>query len=230
MALMREDRIETAAEEFLCHNRLGLTLGALCPEPAAKLAELPKEGVVNELKRLAECPDPGRRLHLFLMFNDQRRHMAEHFENIDVKRIELQLPFFDARFLAVILSLPIDSCLYHRFYLEWLGKFPPAITSVPWQAYPGHLPCPIPSPPGVRLQWDAETGDAAKRLRRDDVRRYWSLARAAGRVSDGLINRRKLIGAVLLTYFGIQDYSYALQFASSVLRYANQCQHIDGGK
>lgn len=223
MALMREGKTETAAEQFLCHNRLGLTLGALHPEAAARLAELPKAGIVAELERLAECPDPGRRMHLFLMFNDQRRHMAEHFENIDMKRIELQLPFFDARFMAVILSLPIDRCLYHRFYLEWLGQFSPAVTSVPWQAYPGHLPCPIPAPPGVRLQWDAETGDAAKRLRREEVRRYWSLARGGGRASDGLINRRKMFAAVLLTYFGIQDYSYALQFASSVLRYANQC-------
>lgn len=230
MILMREGKTEAAAEQFLCHNRLGLTLGALHPGEAARLAELPKAGIVAELERLAECPDPGRRMHLFLMLNDQRRHMAEHFENIDIKRIELQLPFFDARFMAVILSLPIDSCLYHRFYLEWLGQFSPAVTSVPWQAYPGHLPCPIPSPPSVRLQWDAETGDAAKRLRREDVRRYWSLSRAAGRVSDGLINRKKLIGAVLLTYFGIQDYSYALQFASSVLRFANQCQDIDGRK
>lgn len=230
MVLMREGKTEAAAEQFLCHNRLGLTLGALQPGAAARLAELPKAGIVAELERLAECPDPGRRMHLFLMFNDQRRHMAEHFENIDIKRIELQLPFFDARFMAVILSLPIDSCLYHRFYLAWLGQFSPAVTSVPWQAYPGHLPCPIPSPPGVRLQWDAETGDAAKRLRREDIRRYWSLSRAAGRVSDGLVNRKKLIGAVLLTYFGIQDYSYALQFASSVLRFANQCQDIDGRK
>ena len=39
-----------------------------------------------------------------------------------------------------------------------------------------------------------------------------------------MINRTKLFGAVFLTYFGIQDYSYALQFASSVLRYSNQCQ------
>ena len=46
-------------------------------------------------------PGSGSRLHLFLMFNDQRRHLADFYENIDLGRLEFQLPFFDGDFPGV---------------------------------------------------------------------------------------------------------------------------------
>src|SRR5439155_1266079 len=44
---------------------------------------------------------------------------------------------------------------YHQFYVKWLDLFPAAVTSVPWQSYPGHVPCPLPIPPGLHYQWQA---------------------------------------------------------------------------
>lgn len=219
---MRQNQPEQASRTFLHHNRIGLPAGALSPKAAPGLSSIPRKGMLDELSRL-HCLDPGRRIHLFLMLNDQRRHMAEHFENIDIDRIEFQLPFFDAQFMELILSLPIDICLRHAFYLEWLKQFDPVVVSEPWQAYPGHLPCPIPIPPGITYQWAKETSPETRKSQRQLAASYVKNSLANTHFPRSILSGPRLLVASLLTYFAIQDYSYALRFASTVLKYSTEC-------
>jgi hypothetical protein len=101
------------------------------------------EGIRAELER-ARTRDPAWDFYAYLMDNDQRRHVHYLYEHIDLLRIELLLPFFDGRVLERIASGTFEWFMYHRFYVDWLERFPGSITSIPWQSYHRHVPCPLP--------------------------------------------------------------------------------------
>jgi len=183
-----------------------------------KLRRLPLDGIAEEIAAI-DSPDAGRRFHLFLMFNDQRRHLAQHFEDIDVDRIEFELPFFDADFLESVLRMPNDWFMAHRFYMDWLAHFPNGLNTIPWQAYPGHVPCMLPSPPGLRYQWE-EYYDKSMyaQLRRAAAKRTRTML-AAPRFPDHIISRHSLRLAGLLTGVGVRDYRYLIRTAGIFQRY-----------
>jgi len=151
--LMRAGKPNEAIEAYLQQEHASVTQRLLNPEIRERLSLSLLEGIREELDSL-RCSDPGRSFYLYLMLNDQRRKLSDHFENIDLHRLELQLPFFDSKLLAIIVSLPIDLSLRHMFYVKWLRLFSPLVTEVPWQAYPGHEPCPVPVLQDVAYQWD----------------------------------------------------------------------------
>ena len=99
--------------------------------------------------------EPGKRLHLYLMNNDQRCHLHNHYEDTARHQVEFLTPFFDADLLRYILACPLDPFLAHRLYHDLLPKFLPVLTQIPWQTYPGHLACPVPAPAGVANQFSA---------------------------------------------------------------------------
>lgn len=185
-------------------------------------ARLPAQGVMEELQAI-RCADRGRAFHLFLMFNDQRRHMAPHYEEIDVDRLELQLPFFDARFLETILRAPCEPFLQHRFYVQWLEQFPNQLNSVPWQAYPGHVPCPLPIPAGLRYQW--ETFYDEKLYREVELANAAEGRRmlAAPQFPGHLLSRGALTMATWSTRLGWRNYSYLIRTAGWYHRYWAIC-------
>lgn len=191
-----------------------------------QVAELACEGVTEELTAI-HSPDPGRRFHLFLMFNDQRRHLAQHFEDIDLERIEFHLPFFDAEFMASVLRLPNDWFMAHRYYMDWLKHFPNQLDAIPWQAYPGHIPCTLPSPPGLKYQWDVyyDKKMYAQMRRAQAAEGHRMLA--APRFPDHLISRPVLRLASMLTASGLRDYGYLIKTAGIYQRYwaATEDQH-----
>ena len=151
--LMRAGKIDRAIEEFMQREQIDLPIKLFRPQILEDVRDVIRQGIHEELDHL-QADDAGRNLYLFLVLNDQRRKLMAHFENIDQHRLEFQLPFFDAAFLASVMATPLDWCLRHRFYLKWLSLFPTAVTSVPWQAYPGHEPCPLPIPAELAYQWD----------------------------------------------------------------------------
>ncbi|MGJ7915212.1 asparagine synthase-related protein [Massilia sp. LXY-6] len=183
-----------------------------------QVADLPFQGIEEELAAI-DSPDPGRKFQLFLMFNDQRRHLAQHFEDIDVERIEFQLPFFDADFLDTVLRLPNDWLMAHRFYMDWLARFPNGLDQVPWQAYPGHVPCTLPSPPGLKYQWDVYYDKKMYAQMRRATAANGRKLLAAKRFPDHLISRNALRMANLLTGSGLRDYAYLIKTASVYCRY-----------
>lgn len=179
---------------------------------------LPMQGVREELAEI-NCADGGRRFHLFLMLNDQRRHLARHFEDIDLERIEFQLPFFDADFLESILRLPNQSFMFHGFYMEWLARFPHGLDTIPWQAYPGHVPCTLPSPPGLKYQWEEYYDKKMYKQMRQATTRQGMRMLTDARFPNHILSRSSLAAAVVLTRFGAADYSYLIKTASTFHQY-----------
>ena len=148
----RQEGTEAAAHLLALVNDYGLPKRLLRGKVQSALAATALRGIRVELDRLKGF-DAGRNLHLFFMFNDQRRHLADHFENIDLRRLELELPFFDGEFLESILTSDVDAFLMHRFYNRWLAHFPKPTRAVAWQAYPGHEPGPLDAGADLRNQW-----------------------------------------------------------------------------
>ncbi len=180
--------------------------------------------VMDELKRI-DCEDPGRKLFFFLMRNDQRRHFAVyHLERIDTSRVEFIAPFFDPKFLCYFSSLPVDTCLKHAMYMQWMNCFRPSLTDIAWQAYPGHVPCPLPMPSDGRYQW-------ANDKRHADRYAMYLLKRIDEEIQRDLFPSplvSKNISSVMkfLTRFHVRGYEYALQQLLSYNKYWKICQGV----
>lgn len=214
VAAMESGRIDDAILQFT----RGVPQRIIHRSQVGEVAELPAQGVREELEAI-DSPDPGRRFHLFLMFNDQRRHLAQHFEDIDVERIEFHLPFFDAGFLDSVLRLPNDWFMGHHYYMDWLAHFPNGLDAIPWQAYPGHVPCTLPSPPGLKYQWDVYYDKKMYAEMRRARAREGRAMLADARFPDHLISRGTLRLASILTGTGLRDWSYLIKTASIYQRY-----------
>ena len=178
---LRDQGIQAGARGFLQDNSFALTSRPFRAQFVPLARRLPLESVSAELERL-DCADSGRALYVFLLENDQRRHVAPYFETLDRLPVEFVEPFYDAEVLSAVCRLPLDYCLRHRMYNEWLRYFAPQIMQVPWQYYPGHEECPIPPPPDLPSQWGPSSRALSAR-RRDD---------ALGGLSVALGNRSSL--------------------------------------
>jgi hypothetical protein len=186
------------------------------------LSRVAHDGLLQEIADL-RCGDPGRNLYLFLMLNDQRRSCAEHFEEIDVNRLEYHLPFFDSDFVASVLSVPIDACLDHAFYMRWMELFPKIVLSVPWQAYPGHEPCPLPIASELGYQWEAaEVARVRRAQRRDRLRQAAQMLRAPD-FPDPLLKRRSLQLAAWIYRLRLRNVGHVIGAAHVYYRYWSQC-------
>jgi hypothetical protein len=186
------------------------------------LRDVIKRGIREELNEL-QAEDAGRNFYLFLMHNDQRRSLMRHFESIDLHRLEFQLPFFDGSFLASVTAMPLDWCLKHRFYIKWLSLFPTAVTTVPWQAYPGHEPCLLPIPTELAYQWDdsyraEEDASQDQRL----IEQAHELLRSID-FPDQILSKRNLRLATWIHSRGWRDYRYAIEAAQTYYAYSKKC-------
>ncbi|MBA3557831.1 MAG: hypothetical protein H0W30_04445 [Gemmatimonadaceae bacterium] len=212
VAMLRAGDQNGAIQKFLERQGASVPRRLLKPLVAQAVKSVLHDGIREELERLRGS-DPGRRFHIFLMLNDQRRHLANHFETIDLHRLEFQLPFFDGRFLETVMSAPLDACLGHRFYMKWLDHFRAEVKAVPWQAYPGHEPCPLPMPAGTTSQWE-QTHVARLRAgrRRQAIERGRRVLSAAD-FPEAIIERNFLRLTTLLYRLGIRDYRSVMRAA-----------------
>ncbi|UXI04330.1 asparagine synthase-related protein [Photobacterium sp. TY1-4] len=80
---------------------------------------------------------------LFLFLNDQHHHLSLPAEHIAEYQMEFFHPFYSWKVLQYPLSQPVEKVRKHAFYHAWLKQSYPNALKSPWQAYPGHLPCPI---------------------------------------------------------------------------------------
>ena len=225
--LLRAGNLDAAILEFLRLERAEVLVRLFKSDLVEQLTGLPFEGVQQELRAL-HAADPGRSFYLFLMLNDQRRHLAEHFEHTDLHRVELQLPFYDSEFLELMVSSPVDLCLGHGFYNQWLQYLPPSMLQVPWQAYPDHEPCPLPMPEGLRYQWGPQPyfmnfQEAQKQRLLEDAGRLLT----AKDFPDTILNKSHLRLATWAYRFGLRETSHVLQSSRTVYQYAplQQCHH-----
>lgn len=213
---MRKGNVQEAIDRFFAYNRLGLSVKLFKPEVGAEMTRLVNDGVREELEALKPA-DPGRAWYLFLMMNDQRRHLFNHFESMDLTRLEFELPFFDGEFLADVMREPFDPFLRHVFYVDWLKCFQPAVAGTPWQAYPNHVPCPLPLPEGASYQWDG--------ISADEVRKKIDAALQSGReLRSSPAFSSKFLGLCRVPLFMLalrlsgRDYTYQLR-APALLHY-----------
>jgi hypothetical protein len=188
------------------------------PSMVEALSGVTRQGLSEELGRFISH-DPGRALYLLLMHNDQRRHLAEHFEGIDLHRLEFALPFFDSAFVASVLEVPLDACLGHGFYMRWLRHFPEAVMTVPWQAYPGHEPCPLPVPPELGYQWAPARSRQIRRAQKRDLILQARAVLGARDFPHALMNRTFLRLATWLYWLSVRDLAYVIRTATTYYRY-----------
>lgn len=92
--------------------------------------------------------------YYFLMLNDQRRHMDRHYESFHERGFDFSLPFFDKRLISLVSSLPANWVNNHRLYDKMFNLIGGSLTATVWQTYPGHVPCPHPTPTGLIYQWE----------------------------------------------------------------------------
>lgn len=101
-----------------------------------------KQNLIKSFDSFGDLP-LEKAYYLFLLLNDQHHHLAVPYENIDEYQMEFCLPIYSWKVLRHVLSLPIEETRRHKFYLTWLSRCYPEALTTPWQAYPGHIPCPI---------------------------------------------------------------------------------------
>lgn len=219
---MRAGKIDAAIQEYLRREQVYVPPKLFRAEILKGLRDVVEQGIREELSQL-HAEDRGRNFALFLMHNDQRRKLTQHFENIDLHRLEFQLPFFDGSFLTSIIATPLDWCLRHKFYIKWLSAFPPAVTTVPWQAYPGHEPCPITIPAELAYQWD-DSHQAAENASQDQkVLDQASAILRSSDFPDRILSKRNLRLATWIHSRGWRDYRYAIEAAQTYYAYSKKC-------
>lgn len=222
VASMRAGQVDRAVAEYLEIGQRNLPLKLFRPAILENVRELSSQGIVEELNKL-HADDAARNFYLFLMHTDQRRNLMRHFENIDLHRLEFQMPFFDAGFLTAVMATPLDWLLKHRFYIKWLALLPEQVRSVPWQSYPGSEPCPLPIPADLAYQWDDSfraQEDAAQKQR---VIEQASVLLRAVDFPDRILNKNKFRLATWLHARGWRDYRYAIEAVQTYHLYAQKC-------
>lgn len=209
---------EAAADEFLIQNNCRLTPRIFRSECAASIVGMPKRGMLDELASF-RTHDRGKALYLFLMLNDQRRHLQKHFEEIDLQRLEFNLPFFDGALLEFVMRAPIDTFLGHGFYMDWIAESRVPLTLTPWQAYRGHVPCPLPISAELGYQWGRNPFDrmTIRRMQVATVRKGIQML-LQRRFPDRELSRANLSLVVLALLMGKAELQYLIKMADAFCR------------
>jgi asparagine synthetase B (glutamine-hydrolysing) len=217
VALSKQDLLGAIAA-FLARAGTAPSGWLIKPVWRTRLSEELSQSVAAEVER-HDIADPHRRFHTFLVLNEPRGMLSRHFEELDERRLRYILPFLDTRFVALALSAPLEWLLRHRFYYRWLDEFQEAVRSVPWQAYPWSLPCPLQVPLGLRRQWDEDWFTAAERREEEErlmARVRCDLRRAA--FPSQILNRMAIMAAYGLARIGVRRYLYMLRVARAFVQ------------
>ena len=199
---------ESLAQALIEHNNWRISERAL-KNGWRHLGKLPLQGVVDELKRYAHLP-VEKQAFAFLLFNDQRRHLDKHFASLEQRSFDLILPFFDDRFVQQILNIPTAHLLLHRLYNKLFSRHFPANHDIPWQAYPGHEPCPFPDDTSGRYQWDEWADRSSIRSAQKKAAGTALRTLVSGKTPEQ-VSSLNLLLASLITYSGARDMRYVLE-------------------
>lgn len=202
--------IEGMVKHFMDFNKLSLQSSILTASARENLPRILLESVLKEFNRYPR-EDIGRQIYLFLLFNDQRRHLFKHFESIDQHGLELLTPFYDAEFLKAVAATPSQWGILHRLYGQFFECLPAFALKTPWQTYPGHLPCPIPSDQITSYQWArSSTPEKAGLVERSKI--AMKIAMAFRReMKPQVFSGARIWRAALIHALGFRDYWYILR-------------------
>ncbi len=220
MDLMKSGAVDDAIRYFLRQSG-AIPLRILNKKIADEYGDVLAQGMRAELEELREC-SPEHRMFLFLLRNDQRRHLHGFYELLDELRVELILPFFDSRLLeAVVSAADLRPMLRHRFYHKWLKCFPATTYAVPWQTYPGHLACPISTEERTVNQWKRtkDTGWTREAPWFDQCRRV-SLK---GGLPKQYIQSEQVWISLLLHGLRVRNYGYVFRFCVKLADLQRRC-------
>lgn len=208
--LIENEGIEKAAEYFMVLHRNQLPVRVLKSPWKSCLPVQIYQNVLSEIKRY-HCNDMGRQLYLFLLLNDQRRHMHKHFESIDEHGLEFLTPFFDSVFLRVVASTPVRMGLLHRLYAQWFAYLPKFALITPWQTYPGHVECPVKCQKKLSYQWSksksSSSGPFAERLKRGVL----LFTSSFNPMSRHLFSTTRVLVLACMEVFGLRNSQYVLR-------------------
>lgn len=219
---MRSGDYNGGAQEFLVKDEILLPTKLFRSSIRDSVSTLIRDGIVEQMEGYS-CPDPARKFYLFMLLNDQRRKLTKHFEDLDLHRMEFQLPFFDADFVEMIMTVPLDLCVRHKFYVKWLELFPAPAAEIAWQSYPGHVPCAIEPPPDAGYQWDRELIRKERAVLKRELKSRGAALLSAKDFPSEILDRTRF-GIALTTYFtGLRDYGYLVQTAEVFHKYWKKC-------
>jgi len=233
IALLRVGRRDEAVEQYCREHEISLPLRVFRRAIARDVRDVLRAGLREALDEARSDGEPGRDHYFFRMQHDQRRHLALHFEDVDLHRLEFHLPFYDADLIELVASMPADFGVLHRLYNAALPHFSSLIKAVAWQTYPGHEPCPVPMPADAIDQWGNRNRDIVRRSRRAGILRE---ARQLARSDDfpaAVLDRRYVAAAALMHWLGRGDYSYVMDYAASfseLWRVAHGRWHLGGSQ
>ncbi|MFH7044201.1 asparagine synthase-related protein [Paucibacter sp. JuS9] len=210
-----------AAQYFLKFNRIALPTKAMARAVAGTMPGRLHQAVLAEMQRYARR-EPGRQIYLFLLFNDQRRHLFKHFETIDQHGLELLTPFYDAAFLKAIAATPARQGILHRLYTEWFECMPEVARRTPWQTYPGHVPCPVKGDDVGSYQWEEKqahhrTSPSERLAVAKRTLQALGTARRSGAFSTGGVTL-----AAALHALGLRDCGHVLAVLETYARHVRQ--------
>lgn len=202
--------VEGAIKHFLDFNNLALSSHLLTASVRERLPQLMFDSVLSEVNRYPR-EDMGRRIYLFLLFNDQRRHLFKHFETIDQHGLELLTPFFDAEFLKSVAATPARWGVLHRLYAQFFEHLPEFARRTPWQTYPGHQPCPLPGNPDASYQWTSGAPSHNEGFAARSQTAVKMLQAFNSRTQPRVFSRSRIWLAALLHALGLRDCRHILQ-------------------
>lgn len=202
---LNDGNIERAVDIYISNHNISIPNSILKKKYVAQLKNSLKQKIIREF--VPNKLDPGKSIYYFLMNNDQKRHLDNHYETICAHKMEFILPFFDSDFLSKIYALPTKDMLYHELYMKWFEYFPENTKNVPWQTYPGHVACPISVDEQYGYQWDS----SRKKNRQSKIKHFFEYLNLRKDVYiRKYFNGYKILLAMLLHVFGIKDYTYML--------------------
>ena len=199
--------LQAAVNHFLEFNHVVLSSQVFNRSARLQLPQMLMDGVMREVNRYLRA-DLGRQLYLFLLFNDQRRHLFKHFESIDQHGLELLTPFFDTLFLKAVASTPVHWGVLHQLYAELFTHLPAFARKTPWQTYPGHVPCPVAGDPEASYQWTPTPRENEGLVARSGV--ALALLRSVGRDLTPPFSQSRVGVAALLHVLGLRDCRHIL--------------------
>jgi hypothetical protein len=161
-----------------------------------------------------------------VLLDEARRNIRPHYEDFDQHRIELVMPFYDSDFVATALRYPIDRFVRHRLYNRLMQFMPVAASAVPWQAYPGSEPCPLPLPPGIGTQWKTWHTPAQQKAIHFETLAKAKAVIAAKPFPGWLISRPVLWVAYGLLRLGKQRYGHLFESALPFVSYPPRRERI----
>lgn len=209
LALAERGDYPAALDHFLSFNGLSLPVKVLSGASRAALQQMIAANAVSEINRYPRA-DAGRRLYLFLLFNDQRRHLFKHFESIDQHGLEFLLPFYDVRFLQRVADTPAAWGVLHKLYALWFEQLDPSARATPWQTYPGHQPCPVKGDDSLSYQWAGRNGEAALSLSERLGGGRYLAKQALGATLPVIFSRPRLLLAAVLHASGLRNCGHIL--------------------